>query len=107
MPTGGVMFARATPISPLKLGCPTIFITSLLPISNAAIAVEAALQHFLFKRMFLDLFFVDLNAQPRLVAGADDAPFLLDREAFADDVLAPRHIEMHRFADDVGRCRES
>jgi hypothetical protein len=74
---------------------------------NAAVGVERALRQLLLEGVLRDLLLVELDPQPRLRVGADDAPGALGDEALADDVLAPGHVAVDRLADHVARLREA
>src|SRR5688500_4735694 len=57
--------------------------------------------------MLFDFFFVDFDTESGARTGAHEAAFLLDFEAFADDIPTPRHVAVHGFADDIRRRREA
>ena len=68
--------------------------------------IKGSHRYFWLEWVLGNLGFVDLNPQSRRGSGAHQPPFRLDRERFGANVLAPRHIVLHRLADNVtGRCK--
>ncbi len=78
-----------------------------LPVSHGSVAVKYSLRNLLLERMFEDFLFVDRDAQARLGVRCDSASCRIDFETFLDNICSPRNVVMHRFADDVGRLRET
>ena len=74
-----------------------------LPVADTAILVEGSLERFRLEGMFFEFVFIDFDAQAGSVARAGLAPFLIYEKSFPGNVVAPGDVEVHRFADEVGR----
>ncbi len=53
--------------------------------------------------MLSDFFFVDVDSQTGKLIGGNCSRHRVDRKAFLNNVVSPRHVIADRFADNVAR----
>ena len=72
-----------------------------LPVSHTAVIVKDTLWQFLLEGMFADFVFVNLDPQPGFGVRSNTTALGLKRETMLRDIVAPGHIRMDRFTDNI------